>query len=302
MSAVRQSVFCLTVAAAVFAADAQAEPVTPASAKIVPLSTNLLPPIPTAQSPVAFFRQLLLMSSAERSQTLTNRSPEIRARILAKVREYQTLGADERELRLRATELRWYLTPLMRTLPESRPAGLESVPTELRDLVKSRLTQWDLLPPPLQQEFLTNDKTLHYFARVEVAAHSPATTPGQQKIAEQFNQFFELTPGEKQRMLGTLSVAERSEMEKTLQTFDQLPARQRILCIRNYAKFAGMTGAERAEFLKNAENWSKMSPAERQAWRDLVARVPLWPPAPPPVMPPVPHGVPKVTHTNMATN
>jgi hypothetical protein len=299
MSAARQSIFCLAFAVAVVAANAQ--PAALVSAKIFPTSTNLLPPIPTAQSPVAFFRQLLLMSPAERNQTLTNRSPEVRARILTKVREYQTLGADERELRLRATELRWYLTPLMHTPSENRPDALESVPAELRDLVKSRLTQWDLLPLPLQQEFLANDKTLHYFARVEVAATNSAA-PEQQKIAEQFNQFFELTPGEKQKMLGTLSVAERAEMEKTLQTFDQLPAQQRILCIRNYAKFTGMTGAERAEFLKNAENWSRMSPAERQAWRDLVARVPLWPPAPQPAMPPLPPGSPKAAHTNMATN
>jgi len=54
------------------------------------------------------------MSPAERNHSLTNRTPEARARILAKVREYQVLGPDERELRLRATELRWYLTPLLR--------------------------------------------------------------------------------------------------------------------------------------------------------------------------------------------
>jgi hypothetical protein len=71
-------------------------------------------------------------------------------------------------------------------------------------------------------------------------------------------------------------------MEKTLQTFAQLPPQQRIRCLRNYAKFAGMSAAERAEFLKNAEHWSQMSPKERQTWRDLVAQVPVWPPLPPP--------------------
>jgi hypothetical protein len=41
-----------------------------------------------------------------------------------------------------------------------------------------------------------------------------------------------------------------------------------------------MTAAEQAEFLKNAERWSVMSPAERRAWRDLVVNVPQWPPLP----------------------
>ena len=114
-----------------------------------------------------FFRQLVVMSPAERNNSLTNRSPEARARILAKVREYQALGPDERELRLRATELRWYLTPLLRSPATERATRLAQVPPDLRELAKTRLTQWDLLPPPLQQEFLANDKTLHYFAHVE---------------------------------------------------------------------------------------------------------------------------------------
>ncbi len=91
-------------------------------------------------------------------------------------------------------------------------------------------------------------------------------------------------------------------MEKTLKSFEQMPSAQRRECVRNYAKFAGMSGAERAEFLKSAESWSKMSPAERQTWRDLVANVPMLPPAPPLIQPPVPHAAPKILHPNMATN
>jgi len=34
------------------------------------------------------------MSPVERNQSLTNRPPEVRARILAKVREYLALGPD----------------------------------------------------------------------------------------------------------------------------------------------------------------------------------------------------------------
>ena len=297
MSRLRQSVFCLAAATAVFMAHAQTPPV---SAKFFAGETNLPPLPPVVLSPVDFFRQLLAMSPAERNQSLTNRAPEARARILAKVREYQALGPDERELRLRATELRWYLMPLLRSPPGERAAQLAQVPPDLRELAQTRLTQWDLLPPPLQQEFLANDKTLHYFAQVETT-NAPAN-PDHQKIAEQFNQFFEFTPAEKQQTLGTLSEAERAQMEKTLQSFEQLPPEQRRQCVRNYAKFAGMSGTERAEFLKNAENWTKMSPQERQTWRDLVAHVPLWPPLPPPVMPPLPDVTPKVHRANVATN
>jgi len=297
MSWIRQTIFCLAAATAAVTASAQTPPPGKVAASST-LDTHIFPPAPTYSSPVSFFRQLLAMTPAERMGSLTNRSPEVRARILAKVREYQALAPDERELRLRATELRWYLVPLMRTPPAQRDPNLEQVPPELRDLVKARLDQWNILPPPLQNEFLTNDKTLHYFSRVEVTS-PPNPDPQQQDIVDRFNRFFDLTPAEKQKTLGTLSAAERAQMDKTLQTFEQMPAQQRILCVRNYAKFAGMTAGERAEFLKNAESWSKMSPAERQTWRDLVEHVPLWPPVPAslPPMPPMPqHVVPRASH------
>jgi hypothetical protein len=268
-----------------------------------PNTARLTPPLPQAQSPVTFFRQLLLMAPGERMQSLTNRTPEMRARIMTKVQEYQKLSPEDRELRLKATDLRWHLTVLLRLPPEERAGRVEMVPEDLRDLVKARLKQWDLLPPPLQQEFLANDHTLHYFARVD-STNPPTATAEQQKITEQFNQFFELTPQEKTKALNTLSPVERAQMEKTLQTFEQLPPQQRLQCLHNYAKFASLTAAERSDFLKHADSWSKMSPAERQTWRDLVRHVPQWPPLPPSTVPAslIPRGTPRVPHTSMATN
>jgi hypothetical protein len=301
MSRLRPAIFCLATGMAVFTASAQISPAIPAN--IIPGSSQPGPPMPPKlQPPVQFFRELLSLSPGERFNALTNRTPEARARIMAKVQEYLNLAPDEREVRLRATELRWYLTPLFRLAPADRAPRLEQVPEELRGLVEARLVQWDLLPPPLQKEFLDNDRALHYFAHVELT-NSAATTPEAQKLSDQFNQFFELTDAEKQQALGTLSAGERAAMQKTLQSFQKLPVQQRMLCVRNYAKFAGMNGGERAEFLKNAELWSQMSSRERQSWRDLVAHVPQWPPVPPPIPPGlIPHLTPKITRPSVATN
>lgn len=298
MSHKRQSLICL--ASIVVAVAVQAQTVEPLRPKLPPPPTNrlsMLPLLPVRQSPVDFFRKLLMMSGVERHQALADRPPEVRARIMAKLHEYEALGPDECELRLRATELRWYLMPLLRLPPDGREASLEMVPPDLRDLAKSRLSQWDLLPPELQQEFLANDKTLHYFT----LASSPVSTNGpEQKIAGQFQQFLDFTPAEQDKLLRTLSEAERAKMETTLKTFHELPVQQRLQCQRNFAKFATMSGPDRAEFLRNAESWAKMSPEERQTWRDLVAHVPLWPPLPSIIPPMPPHIVPK--KASMATN
>jgi hypothetical protein len=311
------SAFFAAVQLAVFHLFAGSIPDAPASIKPSSAPTNA---VPQARSPVDLFRQLLAMSPDERDSFLTSRPPEIRGRILAKVGEYEALDADERELRLRATELRWYLEPLLREAPSNRAARLAQVPDDLRELVQSRLQVWIILPPPLQEEFLDNERTLAYFTQVDSAkAAPPMPPPGGQpalsdddqarwnalsenqrrQVTAQFNQFFVLTPDEKQKTLNTLSDAERRQMEKTLQAFDKMPALQRAECVRAFAKFASMTAPEKAEFLKNAARWSEMSPAERQTWRDLVVNVPQWPPLPPGLVMPAP---PEEPNPMVATN
>ena len=166
---------------------------------------------PHLKSPVDLFRELLAMTPDERENYLTNRPPEIRDRILAKVCEYEALDPNERELRLRATELRWYLLPLLHESPTNRTAQLAAIPDDLRDLVNDRLMQWDILPPPFQEEFFESEHALHYFTRVD-PPNSPPMPPGREwhqgpqnpdlahwdtlsgdqrrKITAQFNQFF----------------------------------------------------------------------------------------------------------------
>ena len=122
------------------------------------------------------------------------------------------------------------------------------------------------------------------------------------KIAANVNQFFALTPEEKQSALDTLSDAERQQMEKTLQAFGQLPPDQREECERAFAKFAGMSASEKEEFLRNARRWAQMSPADRQAWRDLVKNVPEWPPLPPGFITPPPPPMPPDFHSVATTN
>ena len=209
--------------------------------------------------------------------------------------------------------------PLLRESPTNRDARLAQVPDDLRGLVQSRLEQWDAAAAAVPAGIFGQRATLHYFAHVDSTNAPPepgARAPGDAEQARwnalsederrnhrEFNQFFELTPDEKQKTLNTLSDAERAQMEKTLQSFDQLPPAQRAQCIRAFTKFAGMSPAERAEFLKNAERWSQLPPKERQAWRDLVAQVPLWPPLPTRfIMPPMPPQLPPHPHPAVATN
>jgi len=269
-------------------------------------SAIMPPPVPP--SPIDYFRHLLAMTPQQRELMLAKKSPEVRQKILAKVNEYQALNPDERELRLRATELRWYLLPLLQASPNDRTSLLAQVPGNIRSVVQARLSLWEILPPDLQQEFLDNAHVLIYFSDVnstngsgakpseEEQSHWNGLSDDQRKaMTAQFNQFFTLPPYEKQKALGGLSPAERTQMQQAMKIFDQMPEPQRGQCIQAFARFASMSPQSRALFLKNAQRWSQMTPSQRKAWTDFVMHVPQWPPvSPAAIMPPPPRPAPRL--------
>jgi hypothetical protein len=258
---------------------------------------------PAAKSPVALFRELLAMSPADRAQTIAIRPPDTQKRILEKLTEYDILPPELRELRLRETELRWYLRPLMDEPRTNRAARLALIPEDERKLVEERLQSWDLLPPPLQEQFKDNDTIKNYFAQIgsdtgkerdAILKEIPVerqeelkkgldrwagmSEEDRQKTLAGFNTFFSLTAEEKAKTLDTVSDEDRQQMEQTLVAYGKLTPQQRAECIRSFDKFFGMSVAERHQFLKNADRWLEMTPEERQKWRELVNVAPIMPP------------------------
>jgi hypothetical protein len=281
----------------------------------------------TNRSPVAVVRELLAMSPQERKAAIANRPPEIQQRILQKVDQYQLMPPQLCELRLRETELRWYLRPLMDVPPTNRAPLLERIPEPQRDQVKSRLQLWDLLPSGLQTQFENDDTIAGYFAQVSSATPEEKeailkTIPPErrkelqqgldrwqamsqdqrQKAVAGFNQYFTLTADEKEKALSGISDDERQQMEQTLAAYGKLTPTQRAQCIRSFEKFARMSITERQQFLKNAARWEEMTPEERQKWRELVTVAPIMPPMLPP-RPPGPQSLSPVgSAPALATN
>lgn len=291
----------LIPAAALFISLAAAQNVTNSAGLPVSSAPAIIPPPILPPSPVDYFRKFLAMSPQQLQIALAHKSPKVRERILGKVNEYAALDPDDRELRLRATELRWYLMPILQAASDQRSAQVALVPSDIREIVQSRVEEWEMLPPPMQQEFLDNEHIAGYFAGLnttndESGAPAPSdpelsrwnafSEDQRQAMIGQFNDFFNLSQDEKQKALGELTDAERKQMDPTLRTFGKMSADQRAQYIRAFRKFNKMSPEERAVFLKNAQRWSKMTASERQAWRDLVAHVPQWPPLPPGIIPP----------------
>ena len=274
-----------------------------------PKETSVSPESPKGLSrhhkgaPMDYFRQLLAMNLAEREKELAEKPEHMRKFLADRLKEYDALTPEDRELRLRMTQLRWYLRPLMELSATNRVERLAKIPEPDRKLVEERLQLWDKLPADLQKEVLEHEMIVGYVIHEEATPTaskkglSDAMPPEwrkkfeqdlakwhalpqtqRQRMVDNFHQFFELSEKEKTKTLSTLSETERRQMEKTLQTFEKLPSVQRQVCIDSFRKFANMTPDQQLQFLKNAERWQAMTPSERETWRTLVTKLPPLPP------------------------
>lgn len=258
------------------------------------------------KSPVLFFRELLAMPADARVNALTNRSVVARTNILAKVTEYEAMTPEQREVKLRATHLRWLLLPLLRTPPDARRIEIERLDEADKQFVQDRLNRWDQLPATVQKEFLEHEATINYLIRVSprsakpVVLSLPPAPPGalremevgltrwnglasddRDRMIDRFQDFFDLTPKAQTRTLNELSATERAQLEQLVKRFGSLDTEQRRRALEAFQKIVQMTAEERAQFFKNAERWQAMSQQDRQAWRNVVQRAPELPPIPP---------------------
>jgi len=287
------SLFALTLAAVVARAQVTSHP----DAVGMSSRTNSQP----GKSPVETFRKILSMSPVEREQFLTNYPVATRGKIMAKVEEYQILPGPFRELRLRTTELRWYLLPLLKVPPTNRVERLKEIPEPYQKLVAARLEEWDIWPPSLKEEILEYEDIMDHF--VGWGAPAPSSSQPRMKTSEperrwqalpaaqrdqiyaSFRQYFELNEEEKQKTLDALSEPERQQAEKVLDPIEKWSRTQQEKYLTVFQQFANMTIGQRQRFLQNAERWQKMPETERQAWRDLIKQLSGTPPLPMDVAP-----------------
>lgn len=265
------------------------------------------------KNPMEDFRRLLALTPEAREKDLADKPEHFREMLLGKLKEYDALTQEQRELRLRSTELRFDMMYLLRATPERRTEKLAAVPEDRRKLLEERLKQWDKLSPELQREVQEHQSTIQYVIRVDAAPASAKedvfkdippefrdkvkkrvdelhALPKEKMVAmvDTFHKLFELSDHEQQSILEKLTNDERAKLELKIAEFEKLPPEERKRCIDSARRFNNLSVEDQTRFLTTAQRWEKMSEDERNAWRNLVKQMP---PLPPGLMPPLPPGV-----------
>lgn len=255
------------------------------------------PPIPTAfQSPVQFFRDLLAMSKVERAKALASRSERSRTALHAKIQEYESMKPELRELKLRTTELRWYLKTLLPMEQAQRTAKLKLVSPPDRQLVTVRLKQWDLLSPGWRDEVLKHERTMDWLRRKAMnpssGSTSSATNPDlarwqslpketQSGMFASFDRFFQLSETERRRTLASVPAPRRAIVAPAIRKLSALPPAKREECLDAFRKLTAMPATQQQHFFRKADQWRQMTRSERETWANLVNKFPPMPPLPP---------------------
>ncbi len=258
------------------------------------------------QSPVRFFRKLLARDAAGRAEALAARSSTARAAIEAKIAEYETLDARTRELRLRTTELRWFLKKLLPMEPKQRAEKLRLMSTNDRELVAVRLSQWDLLSPGWREEVLKHERTMDWLRQRELnpalrkddgsaepslAEWRNLPTETRAGMLNNFDRFFLLSRQEQEKTLAELPEQRRGIVGPAIEKLQALPQSKRAECLDAFRQIVAMPAPRRERFFRKADQWRQMTRSERETWSNLVNKFPPMPPLPPglvPKMPPLP--------------
>jgi hypothetical protein len=210
-----------------------------------------------------------------------------------RIHEFEVMSTEERNAKLQALELRWYMPQVMKLKPTERAPRLDTIPEPIRSIIKERLLQWDILPPSLQQEVLDNETAIKFFERPEHVSGNAfdAMSPGQRsdlerrytnwmglpegtrrEIVKRFDDFIGMPETARSNTLAQLTDTDYAQMQQTFSQFGMLSKEQRVQAMRGFQKFAELSPAEQASFLKTAERWRTMSEKDRELWRDVVVR------------------------------
>ena len=92
------------------------------------------------------------------------------------------------------------------------------------------------------------------------------------KIVRRFDDFMGMPEAAQSNALARLTDADYAQMQQTFSQFGTLSKEQRVQAMQGFRKFAELSPAEQAAFLKTAERWRTMSERDRELWRNVVAR------------------------------
>jgi hypothetical protein len=254
-------------------------------------------------SPVEKFRLLLEASSSELNSELDAYPEETRSRISVKIEEYRKLSVEKRRQKLTATELRWYLPPLLNADQVTRDFHLRKLEPGLAEVIHQRLMTWDSLPEDLKSSSSKSNLIIGHLSKAPsinpplptpsapgtvTTAPSLPTDPGNsvsedladpvsQERLQRLKAYFEMNQEAKNATLKDASLMSDSIFMSRLKWLETMPEQLRERVLSHLIRFQELSVEEKKAFGKSIKTWNRLPQPEKQALRNLVKKTPPFP-------------------------
>ena len=234
--------------------------------------------------------QLVRRAPQERAGLLDAAPADLRPVLSLRLAHWDRLSAEDRTALLENEGTLRYLAQTRPVVPPPLPSPGDSAPP----------TPQPPLPTPSPVS-LSAAPAVPLRAQAELSRLGRLRTADLARVQQHWHQFFDGASPRRNQALQELSAQERQEMQQVLDRFRRLTPDQRRTSVGSFSRLASMNPAERSEFLRNAERWTTLPPEERKAWRQIVNKLPVFPPLPTAVSePPLPQSPP--SPSRLATN
>lgn len=233
------------------------------------------------QSPVSHFRTILLKEKSERESFVIRQTPPVQSVLRRKIKEYEAMPATEREFRLTATELHYYLDPIF---VDNRPVSTQSIsgiPPHLKVYANRAVGFWNQLETAHRDLLLSKKEAVSYLVGISYRSKTlESLTPKPSKEWNGLYHFLLLSEENQEKFCRYHGLQISPEMNELLGYLNKLDMEKRKRCAHAFVCYLSFPSDLKNRFQSGVNDWAAKKPYERSIWREIAGKYPKINPVP----------------------
>lgn len=234
----------------------------------------------TKKSPVAQFRDLLSYSEDQQRAFVIKQAPEIQSILSSKLDEYRNLPSAQREFKLVATELHFYLDPVLKSHENIDRTLFSQAPSHVQHYLNMAVEFWNGLSIPHRDLLLSKKAAVSYLISLSYkSGESQSYDPSKSEWDGLYS--FLLMPSDQQKaFLDSVDVNPSGTINKILTAFENLDEEERKRCAHAFVCYLSFPPQLKKQLNDGLHSWAEKPPIERSLWREIAEKYPKITPIP----------------------
>lgn len=236
-----------------------------------------------SSSPISKFRTLLEWTPEERTQFVKKQPANVRQILERKILEYESLSDSQREFRLIATELHFYLEPLLIDNRDIDISTVQDIPDHLRKYIDQSVAFWNRIKPAHRDLLLAKKEAVSYLISISSRLYDlEKLMPKPAPEWDNLYHFLQLPHKKQLSFMRASGIQPSPEMSNLLKAFQGLEVEEKRNCAHAFVCYLSFPDQLKTRFVDGLAQWSEKKPSERSIWREIAGKYPKIRPVPVP--------------------